>query len=87
MAQIPTDHTQAFFLGMLNGQCLKWMAEYKEGGGIVKITDVIPQMDDQGNYLNVIDVHFESGMVLQVRVDELTEINEEPDDQVTASSG
>lgn len=87
MAHVPGGDAQAFFIGMLLGQCLKWSAEYREGKGIIKITDAVPQVDDEGNYLNVIDVTFESGMVLQVRVDELTEIKEEPDDQVTASSG
>jgi hypothetical protein len=78
MAQIPSNHMQAFILGMLNGQFMKWQAEYENGNGMVKITNVVPEVDDEGNYLNVINVTLESGIVLQIRVDELTQINEEP---------
>jgi len=60
------------------GQLVKWKSEYLEGSGYLKIAEVWPDMDDEGNYLNVINVKLESGMVLQVRVDELTDIPEEP---------
>jgi len=62
------------------GQLVKWQAEYHQGKGYLKITDVHPDMDDEGNYLNTINVTLESGMTLQVRVDEIVEIDEENDE-------
>jgi hypothetical protein len=73
----PSNDTQAFLTGLLYGQLAKWQAEYQQGDGYLKITDVHPDMDDEGNYLNIINVTLESGLVLQVRVDELIKIDEE----------
>lgn len=73
-----SNDTQAFLTGLLYGQLIRWETEYRQGKGILKITGVTPDMDDQGNYLNTINVTLESGLVLQVRVDEVTTITEEP---------
>ena len=62
---------------MLYGQLAKWAADFRQGSGVLKITDVTPGMDDDGNYTNIIDVTLESGLRLTVRVDEHTEIAEE----------
>lgn len=74
----PSNETQAFLTGLLFGQLVKWRTEYQQGDGYLKITEVAPDMDDEGNYLNTINVTLESGLVLQVRIDELTSIDEEP---------
>lgn len=73
-----SNDTQALLTGMLCGFLLKESAKYRDGEGMIKITDVAPVMDDEGNYTNTITVDFESGTQLTVTVNEVTEIQEQP---------
>lgn len=72
-----TDDTQALLTGMICGFLYKEHAAYRDGEGIIKITNVEPVMDDDGNYTNTITVDFESGTQLTVTVNEVTEIQEQ----------
>lgn len=77
MSAVSND-TQALLTGMLAGFLMKESAAYRDGAGIIKITEVTPVMDDHGNYTNTLTVDFESGTQLTVTVNEVTEIQEQP---------
>lgn len=72
-----SNDTQALLTGMLAGFLMKESAKYRDGEGIIKITDVTPVMDDDGNYTNTLIVDFASGTQLTVTVNEVTEIQEQ----------
>jgi hypothetical protein len=75
MAAISND-MQAFLTGHLMGQVTIEAAKYRAGEGVMKITDVQPDRDEEGNYMSTFNVTFESGLVLSVSVNEVTEIPE-----------
>ena len=76
MAAITND-MQAFVTGHLLGALSQEAAKYRSGDGVMAITDVRPEIDDDGNYLSTIILTFESGLVLSVSVNEVTEIKEQ----------
>jgi hypothetical protein len=69
---------QAFLTGHLIGLVAMEAGKYRAGEGIMKITDVRPAIDKDGNYENTFMVTFESGLSLSVSVNESTEIPESP---------
>lgn len=71
------NDTQALLTGALMAQMMKMSAEYGRNGVGIAITDVYPNIDDEGNYLNTIEVTFQSGTHLTVRVDVNTEVIKE----------
>jgi len=72
-----SNDTQALLTGMLAGFLYMEAGKYRDGKGVIKITDARPVMDDDGNYTNTITVDFESGTQLTVTVNEVTEIQEQ----------
>lgn len=72
-----TNDMQAFVTGSLLGAMSQEAARYRAGQGVMKITDVRPMVDDDGNYLPTFLIEFESSLVLSVTVSEVTEIIEE----------
>ena len=77
MSGISND-MQAFVTGALLGSMIQEAAKYRAGEGTMRITDVRPDVDDEGNYLSTFNITFESGLVLSVSVNEVTEIQEQP---------
>lgn len=73
-----TNDMQAFLTGHLIGSLSMEAAKYRNGEGVMKITDVRPDVDDDGNYLPTFNVSFESGLTLSVSICEVTEIQEQP---------
>lgn len=76
MAAISND-MQAFLTGHLLGLVTTEAAKYRAGEGTMKIVDVKPDLDDDGNYMSSFSVTFESGLLLSVSVNEVTEIQEQ----------
>lgn len=77
MSSISND-MQAFVTGTLLGTMVQEQAKHRAGEGTMRITDVRPDVDDEGNYLSTFTVTFESGLVLSISVNEVTEIPETP---------
>ena len=76
MTAISND-MQAIVTGALCGFLYTEQAKYAAGSGFMKLTDVQPEHDDDGNYTNTIMLTFESGLRLGISVSEVTEIIEE----------
>ena len=73
-----TNDTQALLTGSLIGHLMLEAGRYRQGDGFLAITDVRPEVDDEGNYLPSFMVTFKSGTVLCISVNEVTDIPEEP---------
>lgn len=77
-----TNETQALVAGRLMGLMMLEAAKYNgdpngDKGAVLAVTDVRPEMDEEGNYLPSCIVTFKSGTVLCISVNEVTDIPEE----------
>lgn len=72
-----TNDSQALVAGAIMGFLATEAAKYRDGSGHFAITDVYPDVDDDGNYLSTINVRLKSGTLLSVNVAEIAEIQEQ----------
>lgn len=77
MTAISND-MQAILTGSLLATVIQEQARHRQGNAFMAVTDVRPEVDEAGNYTNTFFVTFESGLVLSVSVNEVTEIPEQP---------